>query len=269
MEDDLNRLEAVFGKVTSAEAYFDVVATSKEYTKFIKVYIPNIPYPKKIPFMEDHDDENVAGFWRENTNGEIVEDNLIRSLRKTKSLISDILLSNPFDLFVTFTFSQAKTSDRFNPNVIKLQMANWLKNQRMRNGKFAYLIVPEFHKDGKALHFHALFNEYPGELTDSGRNSKGRRLYNLKSYTLGWNSAVKIDNIEKVSSYVKKYITKDMPQFRGKRRFWASTGLKRPIVIDNPPSWYKYAKPFKEYPVENGVVLYFTYEEKLAGEKEL
>lgn len=271
MEDELDKLQAIFGKVQEVETYFDVVASSKEYIPYIKVFIPDTPYQKKIPFLEEHKDDDIdVEDWTSNIVSEFIEDNLERSLRKTKTLISDYLLCNEFDLFATFTFSPKKTSDRFNPEVVKLQMANWLKNQRKRNGKFTYLIVPEFHKDGKALHFHALLNGYAGVLEDAGMTSKGRQLYNFKGYTLGWNSAVKIDNIEAVSSYVKKYITKDMPQFRGKRRFWATLGLNKPKVVDNPPNkWYLHATPFREFENEYGTTLFFTHEAKLEAEKEL
>jgi hypothetical protein len=234
MDDELNRLEPVFGKVSRAESHFRVIRTAKVYPRLIKVFEPTLPYLKKIPFMEDHEDDFYVEDWptREINSKTSNEDNLERALRQSKTTISDLTLCNGFELFATFTFSPEK-SDRLNPVAVKIQMANWLRNQRKQHGKFHYLIVPEFHKDGKALHFHALLKEYRGILIDSGKYIKGRRAYNFKSYTLGINSAVWIDDIQKVSGYVKKYITKDMPQFRGQHRFWTSTGLKRPLVIDN------------------------------------
>ncbi|MEK7594076.1 MAG: hypothetical protein AAB436_00340 [Patescibacteria group bacterium] len=262
MEDDLDKIEAIFGKVTEVEAYFDVVATLKRYPRMTKVFIPNSPYQKKVHFMEARKADDVsADAWVSRDIDLNAEDNLERSLRKTKTLITDYVLCNEFELFATFTFSPKKTKDRFNPEVVKMQMANWLKNQRTRNGKFSYLIVPEFHKDGKALHFHALMKNYTGELIDIGRNHRGRKLYHFKSYTLGFNSAVEIDDddedVDKVSSYVKKYITKDMPQFRGKRRFWTSHGLARPQFEDNPPKWYLDVPPQRVYENEYGRTLYF------------
>lgn len=262
MEDDLNNLQSVFGKVSKTEASYQVYASAKYYPHLTTVFVPNEPYTKMIPFMEEHPDDDDVEDW----TGRVLssnsktsnEDNLSRSIRRTRTLISDYVLCNEFDLFATFTFSPEKTADRFNPNIVKLQMANWLKNQRSRNGKFPYLIVPEHHKDGKALHFHALMRNYTGVLTETGNNSKGRTVYYFKGYTLGFNSAVKIDNVEKVSSYVKKYITKDMPQFRGQHRFWATTGLKRPRIEDNPSDWYLHQTPQREYQNEYGRILYFV-----------
>ena len=195
------------------------------------------------------------------------EDDIERSLRKTKTLIADYVLCNDFELFATFTFSPKKTSDRFKPEVVKLQMANWLKNQQARYGKFSYLIVSEFHADRKALHFHALIKGYKGILEETGKSSKGRLIYYFKSYTLGFNSAVKIDNPEKVSSYIRKYITKDMPQFRGKHRFWATHDLTKPRAQDNI-NLAALGTPDKTHENEYGVTLLFLNRSSLATESQ-
>jgi len=49
---------------------------------------------------------------------------------------------------------------------------------------------------------------------------------------------IQIDNVEKVSSYVRKYITKDMPTFHGKNRYFCSQGLQRPEVHKNSDILY-------------------------------
>jgi hypothetical protein len=152
------------------------------------------------------------------------------SIRRTKTTISDIVLCNDFDLFCTFTFA----ADRQNVDKCKSKMSSWLKVQRQTYGRFKYIIVPEFHKDGKSIHFHALFKGYNGPLVDSGHKVHKRIAYNMDNYSHGFSTAVKIDNIDKVSSYIKKYITKDMPKFIGKKRYWVSSQLDRPLKIQNP-----------------------------------
>jgi hypothetical protein len=268
MEDDLKRLEEIFGKISRAESTYEVRASAKHYPSLTKVFVPNTPYQKKIPFLDDAEDERAENW----TNRATVtlktsnEDNLDRSLRNTKTTVADYALCNEFNIFATFTFSPEK-SDRLNPNAVKMQMANWLRNQRKRFGRFGYLIVPELHKDRRALHFHALMKDYSGILTFSGRNHKGRPIYHFKSYTLGFNSAVPIDNIQKVSSYLRKYITKDMPQFHNKHRFWTSNGLSRPRVEDNPADWYLRETPLQTYVTEYGVVLYFPPRKEKSDEE--
>lgn len=155
---------------------------------------------------------------------------LERSLRRSKRIISDLVLCNDFDLFTTFTFAK----DRYNIEKSKTKMSNWLQKTKKNSPNLQYLIVPEFHKDKKALHFHALMKNLPdSNLTDSGKKINGRIAYNIHSYKSGFSSAVKIDNPEKVSSYVRKYITKDMPQFTNKKRFWTSKKLTRPRIEYN------------------------------------
>lgn len=156
---------------------------------------------------------------------------ILDSLRRTKTRLTDIVISNDFDLFCTFTFAK----DRQDINKCKQRMGKWLDHQNQRAGKFEYLIVPEFHKDGKSIHFHALFKDFKGELSDSGHKTKtGQVIYNISSYHHGFSTAVKIDNIDKVGSYIKKYITKDMPQFNNKKRYWVSHNLVRPTKVKNP-----------------------------------
>jgi hypothetical protein len=154
-----------------------------------------------------------------------------RSVRRTRTEIKDIMLCNKFDLFATFTFAE----DRQNMELCKLKMQWWLHSQQKIHGKFDYLIVPEFHKDGVSLHFHALLRGYKGNIEDSGI-SKKKVVYKILSYKSGFSHAIKIDyndGIEPLANYVTKYITKDMPQLPGKKRYWVSRGLLRPVKTHN------------------------------------
>jgi hypothetical protein len=135
-------------------------------------------------------------------------------------------------------------------------MGTWLNNQRKIHGTFRYLIAPEYHKRcevcvkadidpclhpdrPKAIHFHALFGEYKGDLVDRGHKDKhGRAKLDIDSFQLGISTAIKIDpsldNHQRVAGYVAKYITKEMPKFHGKQRYWRSNGLQLPLKILNP-----------------------------------
>lgn len=168
------------------------------------------------------------------------------SIRRTKTVISDLMLCNHFDMFATFTFNGDEknrlrygyaVTDRSDTTQVKAKMSKWLKNQRELHGKFEYLIVPEFHKKQNALHFHALMKGYKGNLSSTKIRQGGRTVYNLKGYRLGHSTVVKIGDSEedyrKVASYIKKYITKDMPLFDNKKRYWCSKELTRPEKISN------------------------------------
>lgn len=211
------------------QIYQTVQAYAKLYPAFTKLITYEIPRKVRISGFElrgervEHPTQPLSGqLWEE-------------SLRRTKTTISDIIICNGFDLFCTFTFDP-RLVDRQDIKACKQKMSKWLKRQRETHGKFQYVIVPEFHKDGKSLHFHALFKNYKGKLTEANlKTNSSRQVFNISSYRSGFSTAVKIDqNIEKVGSYVKKYITKDMPLFPGKKRYWASHGLVRPVTVANP-----------------------------------
>lgn len=204
----------------------EITSILKVYPDFIRLYKYNTPYYIK---RFDYDPYNPN---KKEKKKRFVEDDDVekRSLRRAKTVLTDTALCNYFDMFFTFTFA----NDRQNVDAKKRQMAFWLNNQRIKYGAFRYLIVPEYHKDGVSIHFHGLFGGYKGRLKDSGKYENGRKVYNIKSFQAGFTTAVKIDNIHKVSSYITKYITKDMPKFKNKQRYWCSNGLKRPLKILNP-----------------------------------
>lgn len=171
---------------------------------------------------------------------------------RARTKLIDFSLANDFDLFMTFTFAD----QRFDVDTAKRRMGTWLNNQRRLHGAFRYLIAPEYHKNceicvkanvkdcphsdaPKALHFHALFGDYKGSIVDRNHvDDDGRKKYDIDSYRLGMATAKKIesslDDHQKVAHYVAKYITKDMPKFHGKQRYWRSNGLKLPLKMLNP-----------------------------------
>lgn len=167
---------------------------------------------------------------RKRRNAKITE----RSIRRTQSTISDICLANNFDLFCTFTFDPK----RYNSSSIafcKMYMNTWCHNAKARHSRnLQYLIIPERHKSG-AFHFHALIKYYDGKLKDSGHKQGGRTVYNIPHWHFGFSTAVKIDNQEAVSRYIRKYITKDMVLLPGSKRYFCSQGLVRPIKSYNEP----------------------------------
>lgn len=208
-----------------SQVYIPINNRLKVYPTFMRLYIFKTPTIERLKGFSEINPKITTSITTQNQK----EDNLSRSLRRTKTTISDLVLSNQFDLFCTFTFK----TDRYDIEKSKQKMSTWLQNTQNNYGKFEYLIVPEFHKDKKAIHFHALIKGYKGKLKDSGHKINGRINYNITNYKSGFSSAVKIDNHNKVSSYIRKYITKDMPQFENRKRYWISTGLKRPFTEVN------------------------------------
>lgn len=231
---------------THEEAHIIVQNFAKFYPNGkIKLFSYSKPFYKRKEGYEPH--EPPKGFTtttsaavEASTRGSSAE----RSLRRTKTLISDIVLCTEFDMFATFTFKK----DRQDILKCKRKMSDWLKDQQKQWGKFEYLIVAEFHKDGKSLHFHALLKNYKGQLTKTNKKINNRTAYNIKSYQKGFSTVIKIDNVEKVASYIKKYITKDMPSTGlNKKKFWNSKNLKRPLIEYNiNPQLYQLTEVYQK-----------------------
>lgn len=206
-----------------------VFSYKKTYPTYSKLIIYNRPYIKTIAGFEPHEQEESLSKNSGNTDPLRKEDNQFLSFQRTKRVITDLTICNDFDSFATFTFKD----NRNNLEACRMKMSSWLHSQQKTYGKFNYLIVPEFHKDKKAIHFHALLKDYKGKLYKTNHKIKGRTVYNITSYRKGYTTLVKIDDIDKVSSYIRKYITKDMPLIASRKRYWRSTNLIKPIIEEN------------------------------------
>jgi len=240
------------------EVSVDVNAIATYYPGMIKVYEPKIPIRKLLADWEAQTKTTIPISSGKTSN----EDDIERSIRRSQKLVSDYVLCNRFELFATITIAQ----DRYSPEQSKKKVHNWLKNQRTRTGKFTYILVPEYHKDG-ALHFHALISGFLGEVRQSFNPNngepltrKGKFVYELPSFTSGFTKVQYIgqsaEDHAKVGNYIRKYITKDMVSVFNQKRFWTSQGLNKPIQEDNP-QWYLETKADAVFENEYGKI--FTY----------
>lgn len=161
------------------------------------------------------------------------ESNLERSIRQTKSTITDYVLSNNFEIFATFTFSPKKV-DRFDIDACKYKLRKWLQRQREKNANLKYVIVPERHKNG-AIHFHALFENIDSfTLKKTKIRQENRDVFTMTDWRYGFSNVKFIDsNRIKVAAYITKYITKDMIQIDNKKRYWSSRNLILPEKFYN------------------------------------
>lgn len=159
-----------------------------------------------------------------------------RAERRSKSTLKDIVECNNFDWFITFTFAK----NRANVSACKSRLHGWLNSRRRKYGteSFDYVFVPEFHKDGKNIHFHGLIAGNALRMRDSGKKtSYGKPIFNVMDWVHGFSTAVPLgfdlEDKQKAGAYLSKYITKGMPHFSGKKRFWVSRGLVRPYIQHN------------------------------------
>lgn len=160
-----------------------------------------------------------------------VQDSLQKSCSRTVKCIYDIARSNKWEWFFTFTFNKEKI-DRYNYDACCNAFHNWLCRIRKKCPDMIYLVVPEQHKDG-AFHFHGLFaNCMELDFKFSGRyDNKERAVYNIGDYNWGWTTATRITDFRRASSYLCKYITKNLCAVtRGKKRYWHSKNCALPVV---------------------------------------
>lgn len=162
---------------------------------------------------------------------EITEDSKNVSVGRARVKIYDMAIMNDWEWFVTFTFNPAKV-DSFDYIQTSKKMSQWLKNMKKENPDMTYLVVPEKHESGR-FHYHALMSSLNAQIFDlSGKkDNKGRDIYNLGKYKLGWSTATKIGSHERAVKYLTKYITKESLQVtKNKKKYWNSKNLIMPVV---------------------------------------
>lgn len=218
--------------VPQKDTYIYVSSYIKIYPKFARYYVFDEPI---LVLQKGY--EPVKKILTSKSTQEQKEEILNQSIQRTKTKIADLVLCNEFELFVTFTFKKNRQ------DIIKCKnsMSKWIENTQKRYGKFKYIIVPEYHKDKKSIHFHALLKDFKAPLikaknpkTNKPLIRKKRQVYNITAYQLGFTDCEYIEDYQKVSSYIRKYITKEMITTTGKKRYWTSQKLQRPKIIPDP-----------------------------------
>lgn len=164
------------------------------------------------------------------SNPQCVEKKEYENLKRAKSVVYDLCRSNEFFWFFTLTFDSSIDSYDYEQCVYQLKrFTKWLGKCGVR-----YIFVPEQHESGR-YHFHGLVGAFPvsGSLQlRQAYNSKTGKpfwgVWNIESYKFGFSTCSVIRYPDKVSSYLTKYLTKDMVVPKGCKRYWCSSGLLRP-----------------------------------------
>lgn len=219
--------------------YYTDFGTVKQYGDKIKVTAHNV-YPNP-----DFDDGRERKYTPKGEAGN--EGKLDNNLSRTKSRVFELAYCNPWSYFVTFTLAP-DLHNRYDLETIKKQLPKSIRNYGQRHKiDMAYLLLPEFHKDG-AIHFHGFVNGIPEEnlikftLNDKipyklrEKLEKGDTVYHWLFYDkqYGWNTFEPVRNHEAAAKYIMKYITKDMLRTvteLNARQFLSSQGLVGATVL--------------------------------------
>lgn len=199
---------------------------------------------------------------KENENqpeGDAPEENSVKekgdytrqSFLRAKRRAYDLVRCNDFDCFVTLTMDK-KVVDRENYDEIVKKLGVWLDNRVRRKG-LKYVLCPEYHKDGKAIHFHGLMNSEALKLIDSKRKRHKKTVYNVDDFPLGFSTAMKVTGEESkkaTAGYVFKYMTKQGANNKiGGRYFLHGGDLEKPryeyVFIDDYENIDAYEFPIK------------------------
>lgn len=170
------------------------------------------------------------------------------SIKRAKDKVFQICYANDFKYFITLTLDETKIS-RVDVEAIKKALGTWLKNLVYRYGVF-YVLVPEYHADGQAIHFHGLMGgnlkiEDSGTVLVPGHEKPmkaerakrlgltGRTVYNLPQWPYGFSTAIELDREkERTAVYITKYITKDNDKITGKFYYSGGKALKRDVPTE-------------------------------------
>lgn len=173
---------------------------------------------------------------------------LDNNIYRAKRNIKELALCNPWDFFCTMTIDSEK-HDRSDLNGFFKKLRKYINNIAYKhNTTISYLFIPELHKDGLNWHLHGFIKGLPlqylkcfkvGDRMGSTLAKKvlrGDTVYNWVGYSerFGFCDLEPIKDALRVSSYVTKYISKDV--FKSVKNlnahtYYCSNGLKRAELV--------------------------------------
>jgi hypothetical protein len=179
--------------------------------------------------------------------GSVNDEKIDVNITRAKSKIYELAMCNEWQYFCTFTIDKTKF-DRFNLDKYHRTLSLMIKDYNHKHGtNIKYLIIPEKHKDG-AWHEHGLIMGLPPEHLELFQLNKklphyirdklkaGDKIYYWSAYAekFGFCDIEPIKNMEAVSGYVTKYITKSLSNSVKKinaHLYYCSQGLKKAVEM--------------------------------------
>ena len=227
------RIEVVYKKSTSLYDY---------NVAFLKEYREGVYKVQRLKCVRKQGVSNSNYSAKNSVN----ENKLDCNLRRAKNTIKELVMCNDWEYFATLTLDKTKYN-RYDLKKYIKDLSQYIRDLRKRGNDIKYLLIPERHKDG-AWHIHGFFSGLNQEelkefslsekLPSYIKNSikQGKKIWNWVGYSLkfGFNELEEIRDIDKVSSYVTKYITKDLSDTvneLGAKTYYCSRGLKRAKTI--------------------------------------
>lgn len=188
--------------------------------------------------------------------GSVHDSKLDCNVRRAKSKIQEYVMCNDWDMFVTLTLDKRKY-DRYNLSKFHKDLTQFIRIQnRKTDNDIKYLFIPEEHQDG-AWHIHGfikgldktelrlftLDEKLPLYIRE--KLVKGQEVYQWIKYyeKFGFCDLEPIRDKKRASSYVRKYITKELAQCvkeTNAHMYYCSRGLKTAEIIQKGTVSAKY-----------------------------
>lgn len=169
-----------------------------EFKDGLKVYEKGDKYDNSDIEICDHRTK-VKQFYKDTGRVFVKYESVIQRAKQT---VFDIVASNDFDYFCTFTFRPDPEIDRYSFSDTSRAIRKYLRISNIKK----YVLVYEQHKDG-AYHYHALAN-----IPEKHLKHHHHRIYNITNYKYGFTTAKKIIHDEnsniRLAGYLVKYMTK-------------------------------------------------------------
>lgn len=194
---------------------------------------------------------------------------LDNNISRAKNKVFEYAMCNDFLWFITLTLDKDKY-DRYDLKNFQKDLSKFINNYSRKWGsKISYILIPEMHKDC-AWHIHGLLNgvsaddlTYFDDIKKAPKKLKGKNYYQWDSYfeKFGFCSLGLIREKEKVSTYVTKYISKDLNKTiteLNSKLYYCSQGLKVAEEIKRG----SLATTIKEYDYENDYIKLKWFHEK-------
>ena len=184
------------------------------------------------------------------------------NIRRAKSKIQEYVMCNDWDMFITLTLDQRKY-DRYDLKRYNKDLSQFIRDiNKSRQDKVKYLFIPEQHKDG-AWHIHGFVSGLNASelrlftldeklpLYIREKLSNGLEVYQWVKYyeKFGFCDLEPIRDKSRASSYVRKYITKELAQCVkdiGAHMYYCSKGLKTAEIIQKGTVSAKYNPTYSD-----------------------
>lgn len=206
-----------------------------------------------------------------NPKGSVNDSKLDCNIRRTINTIKELVLCNDWEYFITLTLDPKKYN-RYDLSKYNKDLTRYIRNLRRKyQADIKYMLIPEQHHDG-AWHMHGFLMGLPKEELELfsreqflpyyilNKLDAGEEIYNWIGYQKRFGNCdiEPIRDKDRASSYVTKYVTKDLANSikeLNAKMYYCSQGLNRAEEIKRGCTTDLYNPTYIKYD-DNGEFLY-------------